>query len=146
MRRVTFMLRQENGMALVMALGMMAVLSTVAATLFAYTSSNSRNASRSDKTQKAYVAAEAGVNSAVAVLGLGTNNALDPCLLHPPTNPTGTTCASNTPFVSTYDGGTVTWYGTFDQTSQLWTIKSSASFPNPTGPGGALVTRKLTAT
>src|SRR5436190_13350299 len=98
MRRVISMLRQESGMALVMALGMMAVLSTLAATLFAYTSSNSRNASRSDKKQKAYVAAEAGINRAVAVLGLGTNNALDPCLLHPPTNPSGTTCASNAPF------------------------------------------------
>jgi hypothetical protein len=146
MRRVVVMLRHEQGMALVMALGTMAVLSAVSATLFAYTSSNSRAASYSDTTQKASVAAEAGVNSAVAVLGLSTNNALDPCLLHPPTNPAGTTCPSNAPFQAGYDGGTVTFYGTFDQASQLWTIYSTASFPNPTGPGSAPITRKVRAT
>ena len=135
MRRVVLMLRQEDGMALVMALGTMAILTTLAATLFSYTTSNSRSASYGGTTQKASVAAEAGVNSAVAVLALPTNNALDPCLLHPPTNPTGTTCASNTPFQASYDGGTVTWYGTLDQPSQIWTVYSTATFPNPTGPG-----------
>src|SRR6266496_5093684 len=83
MRRVNLMLRQENGMALVMALGMMAVLSAVAATLFSYTTANSRSASYSGTRQKAYATAEAGINSAVAVLGLSSNDALDPCLLHP---------------------------------------------------------------
>src|SRR6266496_3901461 len=73
MRRVVSILRQEQGMALVMALGTMAILTAVAATLFSYTSSNSRTASYGDAKQKAYAAAEAGVNSAVAVLGLGTN-------------------------------------------------------------------------
>jgi hypothetical protein len=133
-------------MALVMALGMMAVLTAVAATLFSYTSANSRTASYSGTKQKAYAGAEAGVNSAVSVLGLSTNNALDPCLLHPPTNPTGVTCASHTAFQSTYDGGTVTWYGTLDQTAQVWTVHSTASFPNPTGPSASPVTRTLSAT
>jgi len=146
MRRVNSILRQEDGMALVMALGMMAILSAVAATLFSYTAANSRSASYGSTKQQAYDGAEAGLNSAVATLGLGTNNALDPCLLHPPTNPTGTTCASNAPFQATYNGGTVTWYGTLDQTSQLWTIESTASFPNPTGPGSAPVTRTMHAT
>ncbi len=140
------MLRQENGMALVMALGMMAVLTAVAATLFSYTTSNSRTAAYGRTKQKAAAAAEAGVNSAVSVLGLSTNNALDPCLLHPPTNPSGYTCASNAAFQATYDGGTVQWYGTFDQSAQVWTVRSAASFPNPTGPGAAPVTGRLTAT
>jgi hypothetical protein len=132
-------------MALVLALGVMAVLTATAATLFSYTTTNSRTASYSDRKQKAYVAAEAGLNSAVAMLGGSTNNALDPCLLHPPTNPSGTTCTSHTPFQATYDGGTVTWYGTLDQTQQLWTVSSTASFPNPTGPSAAPVTRTLHA-
>jgi Tfp pilus assembly protein PilX len=139
-------LRQEHGVALVMALGIMAVLTTLAATLFTYTTENSRSASYGGTTQKAYVAAEAGVNSAVAVLGLSTNNALDPCLLHPPTNPTGVTCTTNVPFQSPYDNGTVTWYGTFDQSSQAWSVTSTATFPNPTGPGSAPITRVLHAT
>ncbi len=133
-------------MALVMALGMMAVLSAVAATLFSYTTANSRSASYSGTRQKAYATAEAGINSAVAVLGLSSNDALDPCLLHPPTNPPTKICSTNAAFQSSYDGGTVTWYGTLDQPAQLWTIRSTASFPNPTGPGSAPVKRTLRAT
>jgi hypothetical protein len=144
MRRVTLTLRQEDGMALVMALGVMAALSALAVTLFSYTSANSRSSSLSATGQRAYSAAEAGMNSAVSTLGLSTNNALDPCLLHPPTNPAGTTCTTNVPFQAAYDGGTVTWYGTLDQTQQQWTITSSASIPNPTG--AAPVRRTLTAT
>jgi Tfp pilus assembly protein PilX len=133
MRRVHPGLRQEQGQALVMALGMMAVLAAVSTAIFSYTASNSRSASVSDVRQKAYAAAESGINSAVSILGLGTNNALDPCLMHPPTNPSGYTCASNTAFTSSVDNGTVSFYGTFDQTQQLWTLTSTASFPNPTG-------------
>jgi Tfp pilus assembly protein PilX len=145
MRRVNLILRQEDGMALVLALGMMSVLTTLAATLFAYTTTNSRTASYGSAKEKTYIQAEAGLNSAVATLGLSTNNALDPCLLHPPTNPAGMTCASNTAFQATYNGGSVTWYGTFDQTSQVWTITSTASVQNPTGPGAAPLTRTLHA-
>ena len=146
MRRVVLILREENGIALVMALGIMSVLTALAVTLFTYTTANSRLASYGGTTQKAYVAAEAGVNSAVAVLGLSTNNALDPCLLHPPKDPTGSTCASHEPFQASYDGGTVSWYGSLDQTSQLWSVTSTASFHNPTGPGSAPITRTLHAT
>src|SRR5207247_7157284 len=75
---------------------------------------------------------------------LSTNNALDPCLLNPPSNPAGYTCSSHTPYSATYDGGTITWYGTLDQDEQLWSISSTASFPNPTG--GSNITRTLQAT
>src|SRR5436190_19898187 len=125
MRRVDELLRQETGQALVIALGVMAVLAATATTLFSYTTTNSRSASRSAVTQQAYAGAESGVNSAVAMLGLSTNNALDPCLLHPPTDPAGIACASHTPFTTTVEGGTVSFYGTFDQTSQIWTITST---------------------
>jgi Tfp pilus assembly protein PilX len=146
MRRVACSLRQDRGQALVIALGMMAVLAAVSTTLFQYTAANSRGASLSDAKQKAYDGAEAGINSAVATLGLGTNNALDPCLLHPPTNPSGYTCSSNTPFSSSVDGGTVSFYGTLDQTQQLWTVHSRSTFTNPTGPTASAVTRSMTAT
>jgi hypothetical protein len=145
MRRVNLILRQEDGMALVLALGMMAILTIVATTVVSYTTSNARDAGYSDSRHKASASAEAGVNLAVAVLGLSTNNALDPCLLHPPTNPAGTTCASNAPFQTPYDGGTTTWYGTLDETNQIWTISSTGSFRNPTGPGAAPVTRTMRA-
>ncbi len=146
MRRVYRILRQEEGVALVLALGVMAVLTIVATTVVSYTSSNARHASYSGVTQKAYAAAEAGVNSGVAVLGLSSNNALDPCLLHPPTNPSGITCASHAPFQTPYDGGTSTWYGTLDATNQIWTITSTGSFRNPTGPSASPATRTMHAT
>jgi len=78
------------------------------------------------------------------VLGLGRNNALDPCLLHLPTNASSVTCYA--PFSSSYDGGTAIWYGTVDQTTQLWNVYSTSSFLNPTGPGAAPIVRKLSAT
>ncbi len=145
MRPLTSILRDDRGQALVLAVGFMAILSIVSTGLLLYTSSNSRDSSRSAASLKAYAAAEAGINSAVSVLGLSTNNALDPCLLHPPTNPTGTTCASNAPVQDSYDGGTATWYGTFDQAAQVWTVRSTGSYTNPTGPAAARVTRTLTA-
>src|ERR1044072_6543789 len=113
-------------MALVMPLRILPLRSAVGASLLSYTSANSRNASRSDTKQRAYAAAEAGVNSAVAMLGLSTNTGLDPCSLHPPTNPSGTTCTSNTAFSSTYNGGTVRWYGTLDPAQQPWAGSSTA--------------------
>src|SRR3954452_1756418 len=146
MGRVDLLLRQDRGQALVVALGVMAVLAATATTLFSYTATNARTASRSAVTQKAYAGAESGVNSAVAMLGLGTNNALDPCLLHPPTDPSGIACASHTAFTTSVDGGTVSFYGTFDQTSQLWTVTSTSAFRNPTGPTAAPVTRTIRAT
>src|SRR6478735_11556061 len=145
MRPLTSILRDDRGQALVLAIGFMAILSIVSTGLLLYTSSNSRDSRRSASSLKAYAAAEAGINSAVSVLGLSTNNALDPCLLHPPTNPTGTTCTSNAPVQDSYDGGTATWYGTFDQVAQVWTIRSTGSYRNPTGPTAAPVTRTLTA-
>jgi len=145
MRPLTSILRDDRGQALVLAVGFMAILSIVSTGLLLYTSSNGRDSRRSASSIKAYAAAEAGVNSAVSVLGLSTNNALDPCLLHPPTNPTGTTCASNAPVQNSYDGGTATWYGTFDQVAQVWTIRATGSYRNPTGPTAAAVTRTLTA-
>jgi hypothetical protein len=145
MRGLSPILRDERGQALVLAVGFMAILSIVSTALLLYTSSNSRDSSRSATSTKAFAAAEAGVNSAVSVLGLSTNNALDPCLLHPPTNPTGTTCASNAAITASYDGGTVTWYGTLDQVDQVWTVRSTGSYRNPTGPSASPVTRALTA-
>jgi len=145
MRRVDELLRQDQGQALVIALGMMAILAATATTLFSYTTANSRSAGLSAVKQKAYAGAEAGINSAVATLALGTNNALDPCLLHPPTNTSGLACASNAPFTTAVDGGTVSFYGTFDQTQQVWTVTSTATFPNPTGPTAAPVARTLRA-
>ena len=60
MRRLTSILRDDRGQALVLAVGFMAILSIVSTGLLLYTSSNSRDSSRSAASLKAYAAAEAG--------------------------------------------------------------------------------------
>ena len=85
----------ERGVALVAALGVSLVLGILSATAVAYSSTNYGTASRSKADQSAYALGEAGINNAMAVLSLPTNNPFNPYLL--PTR------------VSTYDGGTTTW-------------------------------------
>jgi type II secretory pathway component PulK len=65
--------REERGIALVMALGVMMVLAIVIASISYYTVSNSGAASHSSQEDKAYNLAEEGLNYAYSVL----NNAID---------------------------------------------------------------------
>src|SRR3954464_14484515 len=66
-------LRDERGVALLMALGILLVLSLGFATSIALTSSGARDAQRSKADQKAYALAEDGVNNAVSVIFSPTN-------------------------------------------------------------------------
>ena len=68
MRRLTSMVRDESGVALILALVMMLVLTIGIATALDLSSSGSRHATRVNAGQKAYSLAEAGVNNAVSVL------------------------------------------------------------------------------
>jgi Tfp pilus assembly protein PilX len=95
--------RCQRGFVLPLTLGISTVFAIVGTTAIAYTTSGARTASRSTADQKAYALAEAGVNNAMAVLSLPSNNALDPYLLP------ATTVA--------YDDGTVTYSGTLDLSS-----------------------------
>ena len=61
-------LRDESGIALVMALGIMLVLTIALATTIHFTSASARHANSSNAGQKAYALAEAGVNNAISVL------------------------------------------------------------------------------
>src|SRR5919205_3699206 len=92
--------RCERGFVLPLTLGISTVLAIVGTTAITYTTSGARTASRSTADQKAYALAEAGVNNALAVLSLPSNNALDPYLLP------GTTVE--------YDGGSATYAGKLD--------------------------------
>jgi Tfp pilus assembly protein PilX len=121
--------RCQRGFVLPLTLGISTVLAIVGTTAITYTTSGARTASRSTADQKAYALAEAGVNDALAVLSLPSNNALDPYLLP------STTVA--------YDGGTVTYSGTLDQSSGTWTISATGLMRNPTGPNTSPVRRTL---
>jgi hypothetical protein len=120
--------QSEDGIALVMAVCILAVLTMLAATVTVYTTSGQRTASRSSAGVSAYSLAEAGINNAMAVLAK-PKSALDPGLL--PAR------------ITYYDSGSVQWSGTFDQTSSTWGVTSIGTMRNPTG-GSQPVKRKIT--
>ena len=124
-----------------MALGIMLVLTLVLTTVITFTAAGARDSQRVNAGQKATALAEAGLNSALAVLH--QRHATSPypqypgtterCLLRPQLPPVtyagydasvdATACGSLTPFVTAYDGGScvapidkcVTWSGTLER-------------------------------
>src|ERR1700752_1309434 len=80
--RVPRRLTNERGMALIMATGITSVLGIAGATAVAYSTSGAQQAQQSGSRQNAFTLSEAGVNNAMAVLNLPTNNALDPDTLN----------------------------------------------------------------
>src|SRR3954451_4551982 len=87
-------LRDERGVALLMALGILLVLSLGFATSIALTSSGARHAERSKADQKAYALAEEGINNAASVIFAAANKTAaksimcsDPATYSTPTPP-----------------------------------------------------------
>ncbi len=134
-------LRDERGIALIMALLVMTVFATIVTSVIQFSSSTGRTASRSTAQQNAFNLAEAGIASAMAVLKEPTNNALDPTVFC-----TSAAQASPCTKVDTYTTGTATWYGVLDQSIGRWTLTSKGAVTNPTSPGTNAVTRTLSAT
>lgn len=126
-------LQDEQGIALIIALSTMIVLGITTTTMMVYSSRNYTASVRSGSDQRAFTLAEAGVQNALSVLNLPTNNALDPCLLHPATAPATGACPSYAPFVTRYADGYAAWAGTLDQTSGTWTISSTGYSRSPSG-------------
>ncbi|MDX6386323.1 MAG: hypothetical protein QOD85_125, partial [Gaiellaceae bacterium] len=156
MRRLSRLVGQERGFALVLALAVTFVFSMTVVTVIESATSNSRSSDRSKGRVSAYSLAEAGINNAASILS--KSNSYDAHVLHPqgtyaqadcaspPANPTGATLLGNTcsPYSWTYDGGTTTMWGWFDTASSNWTITSTGSVRNAFG--GANTTRTLSAT
>jgi Tfp pilus assembly protein PilX len=149
LRKILLRLRDdERGVALIIALGVVVVLSISVATAIDYSSANSRNASVSDKQNSAYSLAEAGINNAMSILNVPTNNALDKYTLCPDsTSLPPLPCIHN----DTYDSGTATWSGTLNQNpatgAAWWTISSTGYVRNPSGTStAAQLKRTITAT
>jgi hypothetical protein len=146
-------LRDESGIALIMALGIMLVLTIALGATMLFTAANARHANRSSTKQKAYALAEAGVNNAIAVLHTSYD---------PPATPLWPGLASYLPAgQAAYNGGSCTsplnnctaWSGTlfgpFVATPSApwhyeWRITATGTVQNPTGPGAAPVTRTAT--
>jgi hypothetical protein len=142
MRRpnLSSLLRDESGIALIMALGFLIVLGVTGTSLYVYTSTNARSAAYSKGSDVSSRLAEAGINEALAVLANPANNAFDPAagmyldLPFP---------SQASPRTSTYATGTVIWYGSFNSSTATWTVTSTGSARNPVG--GTPIRRTLTA-
>jgi hypothetical protein len=146
-------LRDESGIALVVALGVVVVLSITVSTTMYYSGTNSSSSNISEKRGRAYAMAEEGINNAMAILSKPTNNALDKYVLCADAASLPTLPCSHTDPAATDpnpDGSTVTWSGLLAvdpvSNSAYWTITSIGDVPNPTSPVAPHLTRKITAT
>ena len=119
-------LDDERGIALPYALGVTMVLSALAAAIFTYTTTNQGAAKRSQADQRAYGLAETGLSHALSRL----QNAADPASA---TNVPSTTLALT--------GGSTTYSGALSGTT--WTLTSTGTVANPSGPGAANITRTV---
>ena len=99
LQRLRLRIAGERGFALPLALAVTIVLGISVTATITYTSSNSRAARVQKGRNQAYTLAEAGINNALNTIRTSSTPNL-PTLL-----PSRT---------ATYDGGTVTWSGTLD--------------------------------
>lgn len=117
------LLAHERGQALVMALGLMTALLVMGGTVTYYTVTNYRSTKGGTASQKSFALAEAGVNQAVSVLStLGndpTNGNLLPDSGHPATQ--------------NADGGTISYWGSYNSGTGVWTITGRGTVANRNG-------------
>jgi hypothetical protein len=136
------LLREEEGVALVLAIISMLVLTVMLTMVLFMTAAGARDAHRSNAGQKATALAEAGINNALAVL-----NANYPGVTIYPGD--STLLPART---TTYPTGSVTWSGTLvnvptnpDGWKWQWELTALGTVRNPTGPSAANVVRTVTA-
>ncbi len=134
--RLEALLRRETGIALVMSMGVLTVLTISGMTMYMYTAANARSGNYSKQDELAYSLSEAGLNQAMAVLSNPSNNALDQTLL-PTTEATAQT--------ATFEGGTAKWWGTLDANKAEWTLTTLGVYDNPAGKNLAPIRRRITA-
>jgi len=128
--RLLDLLRRQDGISLVMAVGVLGLLSMTGTTVVYYSNTNARAAAYSLDNGSAYDLAEAGINEMMAILSRPENNALNASLLPQTTR--------------TYEEGTVTWSGSLNLATATWALTSTGRIANPTGQVND-VTRTLSA-
>ena len=121
-------LGREDGIGLIMALGVMFVVSISSAAAVSYTSTSSRQSSVDQNRQEAFSLAEAGLTHALSVLA----NSADPR--------TGADFSSSAPI--TMEAGTYSY--TAVRSGPVWTLTGIGTLPNPSG--GAPLAKRLIRT
>lgn len=119
----------ESGVALVMAVGILAVLMIMGGSVVYFAGANAQHAERSVDDTRALALAEAGMNYARAILW----NAADPTVAT--SVPSGTL---------TLDGGTVSYSASYDSAAKVWTLTGTGTHASPIG-GGAAISRTVTS-
>jgi hypothetical protein len=149
LRAVPIRLRDESGIALVMAILVVMVLSIATTSLIIYSTSNERAANRSKASHDAYTVATAGIENAIAQIAQAPKTDRDDPALF-----TGI-CASPANCQQTFDTGeTVQWTGQLfdDRPASVtnpnihlwrWHLSATATVPNPAAAGN--LTRNVTA-
>jgi hypothetical protein len=122
-------IKNESGVALVMAVWILAFLMLAGSSLVFYAGSNAGHAELSTEDVRAVNLAEAGENYARAIL----YNAADP------TDSTAVGSGS-----LTLEGGTVNYSGTYDSATKIWTLTGTGTHANPTG-GATPVSRTVSS-
>jgi hypothetical protein len=145
MRRLRRLFGEERGFALVIALGVTVVFSMTVITVIESATANQRNATMSGGRVSAYNLAEAGLNNAMSILRVPTNNALDKYVFCTDASSLPTLPCKRT---DNYSGGRVTWYGTLYQNAAAgtayWDLFSTGYVRNP--HGGAEYQKTIRAT
>jgi len=144
-------LRDESGMALVMAIGVSMVIAIMGASLVLYSTSNEKIANRSKGDLRAYQLAQSGIDSAASVIAQTpvTNGRQNAAIFSSLTTAQRTlTFGAGESVVyngTLYDDtpGTVT--GTPLVWPYRWVLTATSAVPNPNA-GGPSVTRTVTAT
>ncbi len=119
----------ESGVALVMAVWILAFLMLMGSSLVFYAGSGASHAETSTENARAVNLAEAGENYARAIL----YNAADP---------TVTTAVGAGQL--TLEGGTVDYSGTYDTAAKIWTLAGIGTHANPTA-GAAPISRTVSS-
>ncbi len=144
--------REEEGIALVLTIVTMLVLTITLSTVMFMTAAGARDAHRSNAGQRASALAESGINNSLAVLN---ESYASPTV---PAYPGDTSCC---PRGRPYSRGCtapvnncVTWSGTLvgplapsaeAPWKYEWRLTATGAVTNPTGPTASAVTRRITA-
>src|SRR5436190_19830299 len=128
-QRLRRLLHDERGMALVMAIGILMVLTIAGTAVVAYATANQQEASRTNASTQAFALAEAGLNNALAIIGNSSSPATSTLLPG---------SASPTPDTSPGGGKSSAWYGTWSPTGYgkgTWTVVGIGTVPSPSAVG-----------
>ncbi len=130
------LLPKQDGIALIMVIGILAVLTIAGSTMMFYTTSSTRNVGRSKADEVSFSLSEAALNNAMSVLSNPANNPYDDAIL-PSTEATASSLA--------YENGTAMWWGTLNRGEGRWTISALGLNSNPGSAGTAPLRRKIVA-